>query len=452
MNHNLIDLAEEKGLVAPESIQAIVSRLPPKDLLRLAGRTIDAITSGELQRPAGSDDVGSSFMASASIRGDAGCSEWGCRSKKLDALSRYTALYADHLVIPVSARSFFTHASVLRRTVIDFYSQVSQLRPLVERNRASFVADMMCLCADCSKRFNSACEAHHRAAREFYYSKLDQIQLIYRPPVRKIPWHVEVLGPEELVEHGCMHSVPAGNPPIPSWVPKRLTRIGDQQGALLSPSKIKKNRILVGRMFSQLSKDAIFQQYFGVRAGVSYLTNSILEAEFLQSIYPRPTVDNSVSILLEEMQHSIPLLSEVPLRTALAIREEDPDSFLLYRNSISQLVHEYMGNAGELTKARAKQICEDILGPQLLRLRLEARAKTRSAFRKSTAKAAVPAAMLTLGLVSGLVPHVLREIFTLGGIALTGQLAETIASIEQNPAEIKSHNLYYLLRLTQSSE
>ncbi len=40
-------------------------------------------------------------LASASIRGDAGCSQPECRALKLGVLARYAATYADHVYLPV---------------------------------------------------------------------------------------------------------------------------------------------------------------------------------------------------------------------------------------------------------------------------------------------------------------------------------------------------------------
>src|ERR1039458_7878676 len=44
------------------------------------------------------------FHASASIRGDSGCSSVDCRGNKVSFLARYAALYANELILPLSLR------------------------------------------------------------------------------------------------------------------------------------------------------------------------------------------------------------------------------------------------------------------------------------------------------------------------------------------------------------
>jgi hypothetical protein len=59
--------------------------------------------------------------------------------------------------------------------------------------------------------------------------------------------------------------------------------------------------------------------------------------------------------------------------------------------------------------------------------------------------------MLSLGVVAGLIPSELAEIFKWGGIALSAQIAEALVSVERDPAEIRSHNFYFLYRLSREA-
>jgi hypothetical protein len=53
-----------------------------------------------------------------------------------------------------------------------------------------------------------------------------------------------------------------------------------------------------------------------------------------------------------------------------------------------------------------------------------------------------------LGLYGGLSPHDLADFLKIvGGVGLLSQIGETVGLIETNPAEIKNHNLYFLLKL-----
>jgi hypothetical protein len=50
-----------------------------------------------------------------------------------------------------------------------------------------------------------------------------------------------------------------------------------------------------------------------------------------------------------------------------------------------------------------------------------------------------------------MIPSALERVFQLGGIALAGKLGDLLGAIEKYPAEVRSHNMYYLLRLLGAS-
>jgi hypothetical protein len=292
------------------------------------------------------------------------------------------------------------------------------------------------------------CTEHARAAIEVHLARLGEMTLIYRPPSGQSKWYLEINGPEDLVPHGSLHFVPLKRGPEPEWAPKRFQDIDGQPGAALSRSRILKHGIGYEH-FTKASSDAIFQQYQGVRFGTSYVTDSSLEADYFATLYPRDHVSHGVRTLLRELPHSIPLLAEVPIRTVLKIRHNDYTSFELYRQTLVSIVRDHIKSGRNFTTSEAREICQDVLRPQVWKLTTEADAKWKSAARRAAGKAVVPGAMLALGLISGLVPTQLSDLFKWGGIAMSGQVAEALTSIERNPTEVRNHNLYFLLRLSQ---
>jgi hypothetical protein len=161
-------------------------------------------------------------------------------------------------------------------------------------------------------------------------------------------------------------------------------------------------------------------------------------------------VSNGVRRLLQELSHEIPLPSDLPIRTILSIRSKDHESFLLYRQALKKIVRDSV-NDGDLTVERAKQIAGDVLGPQLRKLNIDSKAKRRALVKRSTAKMAAMPLMVTVGVMSGLSPDILRAIFALAGVSLAGQVAEKLAAIEKNPTEVRSHDMFFLLRTMQET-
>jgi hypothetical protein len=67
--------------------------------------------------------------------------------------------------------------------------------------------------------------------------------------------------------------------------------------------------------------------------------------------------------------------------------------------------------------------------------------------RKTVAGTAAVSAAVGIGVFSGMIPSALERVFQIGGIALAGKLGDLLGAIEKYPAEVRSHNMYFLLKL-----
>lgn len=445
----LTEVADRYGLTSPQQIGAVVHRLPPGQVSKLFDDTVEAILSDEGEpNPLPHDEH---FVASSSFRGDSGCREWGCREEKLAGLAQFAALYSDGVIVPHFFDNFKGDDESSRTAIGDFFFKLWALRPLVEAGLARFAVDRFCLCSSCHVEFRRATLKHDREAFDFFISKLPELQLVYRPPSPNSPWVLELSGPADLVPHGHLLMVPECGTRPPSWAPIRVQKVDERPGVVIAPSRVRKHKIGVN-LFSRLAKDATFQQYHGVKHQARYVTDSSLEAEFLESVYPRRDLDTNVRALLSALNARLPVLTDLPLATVLKIRKNDYESFRLYRSALREVIAKHVKPNQVMSVREASQVYEDVIAPQLTKLELDVKAKRRSITKRSMAKTVVPVAMLSLGVISGLVPQELAEIFKWGGIALSGQIAEALASIEKHPSELRSHNFYFLYRLSAASK
>jgi hypothetical protein len=147
------------------------------------------------------------------------------------------------------------------------------------------------------------------------------------------------------------------------------------------------------------------------------------------------------------MHHEVPLLTDLPIRRILRIRQSDYESLSLYRNALLQVVREQLRNDRTFSRDTAREICLDVILPQVRKLKVDAQMKLRSAVRKALSATAAVSAAIGLGLVSGMIRPELERVFQIGGVALAGKLGEVLGAIEKHPAEVRSHNMYFLLRL-----
>lgn len=450
MNH-IVELAERLGLVSPDRIEALIYGAPVEVFCKIVEVTTAAVFADE--KAAADSTSGTAVLASSSVRSDSGCRCWGCRQSKLDALARYACLYADRLVLPVSLTPLLTDEEPARFALADLFYKLSVLRPLFDAGIAVFAPDIHCFCLNCSRNFDALCDEHDSASFDTYLERVGRdIRVVYRPPTHSRSWYVELDGAAEYIPHGHLRMQPIGEyARTPRWAPRHLGRISGRIGAEMTAAKIRKNRI-GGAYFAQLARDAVIQQYSGVRYNAPYVTDSPVEARFLERVYPRDDATLSMRELLDQMRHEIPLLMEFPMRRILRIRQSEHDSFVLYRNALQQVVREHLRNDRQFSKDTAREICSDIILPQVRKLKVDARARRRSAVRKALSATAAVSAAVGLGLVSGMIRPELERVFQIGGVALAGKVGELLSAIEKHPAEVRSHNMYFLLKLVTEAD
>jgi hypothetical protein len=148
------------------------------------------------------------------------------------------------------------------------------------------------------------------------------------------------------------------------------------------------------------------------------------------------------------LTHSIPLLGNVPLKTILKIRRQEPDAFANYRSALASIVKDHVAHGGLVGLKEAKEIYQDILQPRLLDLRTQAKNFQRASLRSGTLKVAVTSALVGIGIYTGILPSDITRLVTLiGGFNVAKDLTETLGKIGQEPEQIRNHNLYFLLRL-----
>ena len=141
-------------------------------------------------------------------------------------------------------------------------------------------------------------------------------------------------GPDEYVEHGGMFVQLRRRP---SWLPRgrktKLTKVQLQKSGL------------VNHIFEEMAKSVIFQQLCAPNMKTKLLTNLPGEAEILGRLVPQDAASTRVASLCAALAHELPLMSDVPLRKVLDLRQEQPAAFEQYRIALSSVLNEYVEEA-----------------------------------------------------------------------------------------------------------
>ncbi len=275
-----------------------------------------------------------------------------------------------------------------------------------------------------------------------------RFSLFYDPPQDLDDEPIVLLkGPTSYLEHGqiCFTS----DNHSPEWLPKKIQRSNTRRRLKLSNATARKSGLIDG-LFWQMAADVAVHQYYGVRYNAKYLTDLPGEAAFLNVLSKDDPVSARTASLCARLTHVIPMMMDVPLERILKIRKQEYDAFLQYRSTISRIVRDYLTKADAIGDKEAREIYTDILLPDLLKLKTQARTQRRSALKKTGVKAFISTGVIALGVFGGLLPTELTALFkAVGGVSLVKEPGEAVASIEKNPREVRNHNLYFLLRLGQ---
>lgn len=446
----MLAVLEARGLVSFDAVEDFMYAWPFSDVLRVQEEIQAALEKESTETPESQQLDPFNFVASASMRGDGGCINWECRLKKNGLLARYTALYADATVVPLPIGMLYSKDDEfgLRQQLAGSILCVQQLRPLIDAGLIQFAQQEYVYC---EKHLHQALPAYQQiaeVARELFKESADRFTVYVEPPQDggEVPVF-RVMGPTDFLEHGRIYHEPGGPPKwLRGWRELKKER-------KLSKTSIRKSPV-VSRIFDDIARDVAIQQVLGMKYNARYLTNLPGEAMVLSRFSQEDAFfEECRNTLCAELTHSVPLLGDVPIRTVLKVRSEDPDAFKQYRAAITKIVDEYIRQRKTVGRKEAKEIYSDLLRPELLKLSSEARVIRRAAIKKAVAKTLIAGGVIGLGVFGGLLPAALSELAkAVGGIGLVRELGETLSAIERNPAQIRNSNMYFLLRLSQETE
>jgi hypothetical protein len=447
-----IRLLEGRGIVTDEAAERFAFESPINRLRNLAEGMRDVLYP-ESRKEANLYDRNPvdafNFVANQSLRGET-CCNWQCVRSKLEFLARYAALFADRVLVPFALpRPEHIEDSHWARDKIALrIRETLLLRPVIEAGIARLVLPEFHFCRRCANRAKAQVRMIEQEADALYRAHRKKFAASYtalEAPHAGVAGGALVRGPTEFLEHGCIAHV---FHEAPAWAPNHR----GAQPVPLTGAKLERSGLIKG-VFERIAWDVVFCQFYGIRFDAKYLTDLPGETEFMDRVSKGDELVQNTAALAAQLTHSIPLFNCLSVPAILRIRREGHEAVVLYRAALAEIVREHLAKREVVSRRKAREIFFDILEPQLAKLKADAAARRRASLRKAIAKVGIPAALVCLGVWGGFLPSALSALFkAVGGVSLAANMAEALASIERNPSELRSHNLYFLLRLTQDAE
>lgn len=452
--HNLFAIIERYGFVGAQDAEKI-HNLPAAKLRELHNELLEHIYKDQneriWERSVGGPDDTFSFHAGASIRAAAGCSEPSCRLQKLDFLGRYAALYASELILPLSMPTHGSEDDIgnVRYGLNQDLASLLFLRPVIT---AGIVSPVVMRTSHCIHE-REWIQMTHSLIHDFSQLSAKAVEanftIRYQIPEKSPTGEPTIYldGPEEYIEHGSLVRLLHG---VPKWLPR--SRRFNKRG--MTEIRGLHKRHMLERLFKDIANNMTFYFAYGLKRRARYLSDMAGETEFLDWVTERDDEDMTAKTdALAELQHCVPVLTDLPIATILRIRNEERGAFDAYRDAVTKMTGLILTSAQRITKKVAREMLHDAIDPELRRMNRDISTYRKVRRSQIIGGAASIAAGVLLGAYAGLPPIVATPLVAGAGIVgghLTRKAAEATCSHE--PEFKQKNDLYFLLRLTSEAE
>jgi len=249
-------------------------------------------------------------------------------------------------------------------------------------------------------------------------------------------------GPEELLEHGSLVWLFDEGP---NW--RSNSWRYDKDGCV--ELRGKRKLYFIEKIFNSIANNTTFYLAYGQEHKARLLTDLAGDTYILDMISEDEKF-KSTSKAMEFLNHSIPLLADVPLATLIRIRSEERDSFESYRRAITSLTAEVLSGSADLSIEGARDAFKGKLEPQIARLKTEIDLERSRQSRRIGLGASALAASVVIGAYGGF-PILVTGALTAAAAMVGGRLLTDAAkSVCEHGSDLRQHNdLYFLLRLME---
>lgn len=209
---------------------------------------------------------------------------------------------------------------------------------------------------------------------------------------------------------------------------------------------------MLSQIFANIADNATFYFAYGLKRQARFLTDMRGETDFLDWMASDDEEMVVKTDLLRELQHTVPVLGELPIATILRIRQQEKDAFESYRDAVTKMSSRILANKN-VSKKEVREMLRDSIEPELRRMNRDLRAFRKVRRSQSIGTVMSMAAGVILGAYAGLPPIASVPLATGAGV-VGGRLAARAAeeACSHGPEFKQKNDLYFLLRLTNEAE
>jgi len=421
-------------------------------LLKLKSSKIEAIIS-DLFRLLKFDYYASpsffNFYAGSTFSGgDYPCSSIACRLKNVENLARFSALYADKVLIPSPIDKHFERIN--QNLKIDIHDLTVSiiillyLEPLVKSGIVGFFSHFMCLCEEClhniEKQEN---DVNLKLSLVHDYIESDFAETVKCELQRdsKKRAYFSVTGGEKFGLHNQVDFlIPNESDSI-----KTLLKESNNNPIVIKPELIK-SLGLADYAIGKITKDLFDAQVILSPVESSYLTDRKYDIDLMEALEFRSACKDT--LFNNTLDHQLPIVQAASLANIVKLRQNEGEAFKVYRDSINHVLMDHQ-KAGLQT---LNEIQRDIIDPEIHKMEQTLKTEKKVLVGKAVRDVVLTGAGISIGCFSGLFPlDTMAVIGLLGGLPTISSIAGKIFDACTDSA-IRENKYYFLWKLSKTHQ
>lgn len=457
MTHALFErLATMDVIRGNEIVSEQIEKLSPIQILDFVKYSQEVTSAKNLPR----EKTPFVFSASTSLGGARyPCMNLECRLDHIKRMTQFAALYSDRVYF----RNFFSdyvtgaksnrriNVTELRKSFFEDLNMLLYMRPLIETQTVVPITTPN-YCPHCAAKRSFGRDADKRIDKTFdalteRLNKETEVTILFDHGF----YAIEARGPESLLEHGFSGYI--SRKPFPN-----LDKLPKIKAQIHAGEKVKLTRNALRTMgydraiADRIEHNLIFELTSSQCVNTSFLTENSIDVEVLGTLSGIPEMEQRNQILQRHLTALVPFLEDTNLSKLIKLRQNEQDSFILFRNALNQAIDEYRKQGKGFTASDAKGIYGDVIQPQLAYLDSKVRTAQRALIKGTASKVLGWVGAISFGMYAGFLPSDVAVIATsLGLVKVVQELTEGLINKSNTDESIRNEGMYFLWRVKQAT-
>jgi len=385
------------------------------------------------------------------------CMSLRCRSKKVEQLIQFAALYSDRVYIKNFLHDH-VNASLDSKNNYWIFDQfrvdieiLSRLVPLIKSGHIAPIT-FQNICPHCltvkslrqtaENEYNKAC----RELEDKYYDKVN-----YKLIFDKGLYTVSATGPESLIHDGLSATIYRDKSAIEKSLPKLIKKLKSSKEIELTRAQAIKLKI-GKKLAGETIKSAAFEIGSAQFLGTAFLTDNELEVEFIRHLTNDPIAKRRTALMNKYLNCLVPFIDNIHTTDLVKLRIAEEEAFILFRNAITKAVEEYKTHGSTFSERDAQAVYADIVQPHLTMLDAKIKKAKRHFIKDSRRQLIGWAGSISVGLYTGFfTADPLSGAAAFAASKAGAEFIEHLITKSDSEEEVKDDEWYFLWNLKRLS-